>query len=66
MKAKLLSFTFICFSESGLFNELRPKKIKKSTAALISRLGCGSGVSNSQPVFAVCSHRLGSRMVYFG
>jgi hypothetical protein len=29
MKAKLLSFLFIYFSESGLFNELRPIQIKK-------------------------------------
>jgi hypothetical protein len=29
MKAKLLSFVFIYFSESGLFKGLRPKKIKK-------------------------------------
>jgi hypothetical protein len=29
MKAKLLSFAFICFLESGLFNELRPIQIKK-------------------------------------
>src|ERR1700677_3505354 len=29
MKAKLLSFPFICFSESGLFNGLRPIQIKK-------------------------------------
>jgi hypothetical protein len=29
MKAKLLSFVFICFSESGLFKGLRAKKIKK-------------------------------------
>jgi hypothetical protein len=47
-ESKLLSFPFIYFSESGLFNELQPKKIKKSAAALISRLGCGSDVSNSQ------------------
>jgi hypothetical protein len=29
MKAKRLSFAFICFLESGLFNELRPIQIKK-------------------------------------
>jgi hypothetical protein len=29
MKTKLLSFVFINFFESGLFNELQPKKIKK-------------------------------------
>src|ERR1700678_947069 len=47
-ESKLLSFPFIYFSESGLFNELQPEKNKKSAVALISRLGCGSDVSNSQ------------------
>jgi hypothetical protein len=31
-KAKLLSFAFISFSESGLFNELRPIQAKKCAA----------------------------------
>jgi hypothetical protein len=30
MKAKMLSFAFIYFLESGLFKGLQPKKIKKS------------------------------------
>jgi hypothetical protein len=34
MKAKLLSFPFIYFSESRLFKGLRRKKIKKSAAGL--------------------------------
>ena len=33
MKAKLLSFPFIFFSESGLFKGLRPIQIKKSGLA---------------------------------
>jgi hypothetical protein len=33
MKAKLLSFPFISFSESGLFKGLRPIQIKKSGLA---------------------------------
>jgi hypothetical protein len=37
MKAKMLSFPFICFSESGLFNELRPIQIKKSFSFLRPR-----------------------------
>jgi hypothetical protein len=36
MKAKLLSFIFINFSESGLFKMLRPKKIKKSSAVQLA------------------------------
>jgi hypothetical protein len=40
MKGNLLSFPFICFSESGLFNELRRKKIKKSPPRLETRPGC--------------------------
>jgi hypothetical protein len=34
MKPKLLSFAFIYFSESGLFNGLRPIQIKKTAAFL--------------------------------
>jgi hypothetical protein len=30
MKANFLSFPFICFSESGLFNGLQPIQIKKT------------------------------------
>jgi hypothetical protein len=33
MKGKFLSFAFIIFSESGLFNKLQRIKIKKSFAA---------------------------------
>jgi hypothetical protein len=36
MKAKLLSFAFIYFSESGLFNELRPIQIKNLRRFLAS------------------------------
>jgi hypothetical protein len=36
MKAKLLSFIFISFFESGLFNGLQPKKIKKIASAFDS------------------------------
>jgi hypothetical protein len=41
MKAKLLSFPFICFSESGLFNGLQSiqiKKILRYTVAKISQV----------------------------
>jgi len=37
MKGKKLSFPFNNFSESGLFNGLRAKKIKKFRAAASSR-----------------------------
>jgi hypothetical protein len=37
MKAKLLSFIFIYFSESGLFNGLRPIQIKKSVPRFLPR-----------------------------
>jgi hypothetical protein len=40
MKAKWLSFVFICFSESGLFKGLRAKKIKKSRRFLTRVTGC--------------------------
>ena len=43
MKGKLLSFPFISFSESRLFNELYGKKIKKSAAVLTRVPGCGRG-----------------------
>jgi hypothetical protein len=41
MKAKLLSFVFIYFSESSLFKGLQAKKIKKFLAALTRLPGCG-------------------------
>jgi len=39
MKAKVLSFLFIPFSESSLFNGLLAKKIKKLIPLLSSRIG---------------------------
>jgi hypothetical protein len=42
MKAKVLSFVFMSFSESGLFNGLQPIQIKNSPSyfsRLISRAG---------------------------
>jgi hypothetical protein len=51
MKANFLSFPFICFSESGLFNGLQPIQIKK--LFLISNL--------IAHIFAVyCSHVVAS------
>jgi hypothetical protein len=47
MKAKLLSFIFKNFSESGLFKGLRAKKIKKSVSLVTRLTGCGPNVSNS-------------------
>jgi hypothetical protein len=41
MKAKGLSFSFISFFESGLFKELRAKKIKKSGSLSTRVSGCG-------------------------
>jgi hypothetical protein len=46
MKAKRLSFAFICFLESGLFNELRPIQIKK---LLPASTGCSSLFSSDAP-----------------
>jgi hypothetical protein len=43
MKAKLLSFVFISFSESGLFNELRPIQIKKSLSSPFASRVVGAG-----------------------
>jgi hypothetical protein len=40
MKAKWLSFVFIYFSESGLFNGLRAKKLKKFRSRLTRVSGC--------------------------
>jgi hypothetical protein len=40
MKAKMLSFAFIYFCESGLFNELRAKKRKNSARVLTRVMGC--------------------------
>src|ERR1700678_1819029 len=46
MKAKRLSFAFICFLESGLFNELRPIQIKK---LLPASTGCSGLFSSDAP-----------------
>src|ERR1700742_1638793 len=47
MRAKLLSFIFISFSESGLFNALRAIKIKNSfPSRLASQVVRGSGLSS--------------------
>jgi hypothetical protein len=40
MKAKQLSFVFISFSESGLFNGLQPIQIKKSFRISTRVPGC--------------------------
>jgi hypothetical protein len=40
----VLAFTSVYFSESGLFNGLRAKKIKKFSAALIRAAGCARDV----------------------
>jgi hypothetical protein len=40
MKANLLSFPFISFSESGLFKGLRRIQIKKSASGLTRVSGC--------------------------
>jgi hypothetical protein len=40
MKGKSLSFPFISFSESGLFNELRTIQIKKSASGSTRVSGC--------------------------
>jgi hypothetical protein len=41
MKAKLLSFVFMSFSESGLFNGLRPIQIKNFPFVSARVPGCG-------------------------
>jgi hypothetical protein len=45
MKANLLSFVFINFYESRLFNGLRPIQIKKFLSCLSSRPGLWANVS---------------------
>jgi hypothetical protein len=45
MKARLLSFVFIYFSESGLFKGLRAKKIKKIRLRPARAAGCGRPAS---------------------
>ena len=50
MKTKLLSFPFICFSESGLFNGLQPIQIKKS----FPLLHCGSNITNRVSLSRAC------------
>jgi hypothetical protein len=47
MKAKMLSFIFIYFSESGLFKGLRPKKLKNSP---VHKSRAGLWPNQSQPV----------------
>jgi hypothetical protein len=42
MQGNLLSFLFIYFSESGLFNGLRVKKIKTRLRRPARAVGCGS------------------------
>src|ERR1700677_3586483 len=49
MKAKLLSFVFICFSESGLFKGLRAKKVKKFGPRLTRLPGCAQ--PSQSPLF---------------
>jgi hypothetical protein len=50
MKAKVLSFVFNNFSESGLFNGLRAKKIKQFLAGLTRVSSCNPNMSNSTPL----------------
>jgi hypothetical protein len=47
MKAILLSFAFIYFSESGLFKGLRPIQIKKSPLRGVRAAGCERGVQTA-------------------
>jgi hypothetical protein len=51
MKANLLSFIFIFFSESGLFNGLRGKKYKNFASARLARQVVGQRFK--QPQFLV-------------
>jgi hypothetical protein len=60
MKAKWLSFTFICFSKSGLFNGLRPIQIKKFLPPVS---GCIQGVQTRSFLFAIPSTRAVNRVV---
>jgi hypothetical protein len=48
MKANLLSFPFISFSESGLFKGLRRIQIKKSASGLTRVSGCAQIASNAR------------------
>jgi hypothetical protein len=48
-KSKFAFISFYLFFRIGAFQRVTPEKIKKFAAALISRLGCEWGVSNSQP-----------------
>jgi hypothetical protein len=62
MKANFLSFVFIYFSESGLFNGLWPIQIKKFLSASARVPGCAPAVSNG-----IFSHlALPSRMAEAG
>jgi hypothetical protein len=49
MKEKKLSFAFISFGESGLFNGLRAKKIKNSARVLTRVMGCAETPSPASP-----------------
>jgi hypothetical protein len=52
MKAKLVSFAFIYFPESGLFKGLRAKKIKNFFSVLVRVLGCARPLKPpTDPVF---------------
>jgi len=53
IKAKWLSFAFIYFSESGLFNALWAKKQKKSTRVS----GCVRNVSSRFPLLAASARQ---------
>jgi hypothetical protein len=57
MKAKLLSFVFISFSESSLFKGLQAKKIKKFPFVLTRVVGCGQTKSNSRQLHAGAPNR---------
>jgi hypothetical protein len=60
MKAILLSFVFIYFSEFGLFKELRPIQNKKIASTGIRAAGCERGGSNSRSLSSRC--RVASRL----
>jgi hypothetical protein len=54
----MLSFAFIYFSESGLFKELGPKKIKKTFPFPGRATGCGRGrFSNNREPSRLASTR---------
>jgi hypothetical protein len=60
MKAKSLSFTFIYFSESGLFKGLQAIQIKRPIKNLFLLSHCASKATNARRRFSLRRWRTGS------